>query len=102
MNNSRYLFVLACDTNYEFACSPGTCIGLAKVCDGYPDCPDGRDEVACASPAPVVPCDPRSQFKCEDSPGGECLDIRLVCDGRGDCPRGEDEKNCPTSKKLFA
>lgn len=35
-----------CSKN-EFLCDSGRCISKSYVCDSFPDCPNGEDEVNC-------------------------------------------------------
>lgn len=42
----------------EFTCNNGRCILSTWLCDGYPDCSRGEDEISCN-----LTCDP-GQFLC--------------------------------------
>lgn len=55
------------------------------MCDGYPDCPNGRDE--------KIGCDCRpDQYKCTN---GKCVSRKAVCNGTYECMDRSDEANCP-------
>ncbi|XP_014607947.1 PREDICTED: basement membrane-specific heparan sulfate proteoglycan core protein isoform X7 [Polistes canadensis] len=74
----------------EFACTDGTCIPRAYVCDGRPDCRGGADERDCPSQG----CG-QDQFQCRT---GDCIRIDQKCDRRIDCEDGSDEPaECETT-----
>ena len=66
----------------HFQCNEGTILEMSKVCDGFPDCPDGEDENDCLVNQGLVEtisfCDPLDDFTCKN---GECTDFVNKCDG---------------------
>jgi hypothetical protein len=67
------------------------CLDRHQVCDGLPDCLDGRDEG-------MEICDGRAATSCRPDEfaclKGRCIPLAWKCDGRPDCSRGEDELAC--------
>lgn len=67
------------------------------MCDGYPHCHDGSDEVNClsvatpAAQANIIKCR-RGSKPCKN--GKECVLYSHVCDGEHDCKDGSDEQGC--------
>uniref|UniRef100_A0A8C6V8D6 Uncharacterized protein n=1 Tax=Neogobius melanostomus TaxID=47308 RepID=A0A8C6V8D6_9GOBI len=79
------------------------CIRPTQFCDGTNDCPDGSDELNCASTAPMSlsvsggrQC-PGTSKLCND--GSKCVLLSHICDGEDDCSDGSDELKCPKSCK---
>jgi hypothetical protein len=77
-----------------------TCVDYQKpfrLCDGYPDCPYGEDEIGCE-------CFAGDQFNCgygqdddeDDEEKPNCIDVDLRCDNYIDCQLSNDEVNCFT------
>ncbi|KAK3782812.1 hypothetical protein RRG08_002446 [Elysia crispata] len=72
-----------CPSGY-FDCSIGECKAMQFVCDGYPDCANGRDEkIGCECTA--------DQFRCAS---GQCVSADAVCNKIYDCLDYSDEANC--------
>lgn len=109
-----------CDVG-EFVCPDDSCVGVGEVCDGFPGCEGGEDEVGCKPPA--SPCAP-GQAQCANGacvasladcpsgpdpspdpmtpgtscpdeeygcPDGSCIPATYECDGVVDCESGADE-----------
>jgi hypothetical protein len=69
----------ACSSIVTFECNDGSVQPIGYVCDEYPDCPSGEDEVGC-----LASCD-----------NGEQIPAEWVCDlGEPDCTDGSDEAGC--------
>ncbi|KAE8592316.1 hypothetical protein XENTR_v10018725 [Xenopus tropicalis] len=52
----------------ELRCGSGECLSLQWACDGWLDCPDGRDELGCPETPdikPEVPCQPVQVPMCQ-------------------------------------
>ncbi|KAL3861185.1 hypothetical protein ACJMK2_007245 [Sinanodonta woodiana] len=111
----------------EFQCKSGTCIDLARKCDGFPDCPDDSDEVAecfnttkvcsegqmvckdrlgsvrCISPQEwnssicISECR-QDEFQCHN---GQCISAGQRCDRQSQCTDGSDEINCTCPVNNF-
>ncbi|MCA9710456.1 MAG: LDL receptor domain-containing protein [Myxococcales bacterium] len=100
-----------------FDCGEGQLIADTRVCDGFADCPDERDEAqgcetpTCSDGTPISPrwvCDDFPDcidgsdeagcpppFRCGD---GQEVPATWVCDDSVDCPDGSDERqDCPPS-----
>lgn len=74
--------ITACvDACAKIPCNNGEMVVADKFCDGYFDCSDNSDEVACPG-----------YFSCLD--GGKNVKEDWVCDGYNDCADGSDELNC--------
>ncbi len=61
----------ACDDAEDFTCHNGDCVAIERRCDGYNDCEDASDELACDKiivPAtyrndnPIPPLDPKDEL----------------------------------------
>lgn len=72
------------DRSDEKNCSCRVYLEQSRLCDGYPDCPDGSDEIGCF-------CKPTEHY-CGDL--NECIDSQLRCDNVIDCKNSNDEMNC--------
>jgi len=93
-----------CSSGALLCPSLGACLPRAKLCDGRPDCPDGRDEdgVLCRRAAPhfsslsssssssSVTCG-AWEYGCTD---GQCVPLSWRCDRSPDCSDGADERDC--------
>jgi len=83
-----------CSLDTAFDCKPKTeagfrkCIHRSLVCDGKPDCANGRDEENCECKKGDVKCDSGSDGALK------CIKESQRCDGFTDCPNGDDETNC--------
>ena len=71
----------------QFRCSSGQCVSDGLRCDGYADCRDRSDEVACSRPPRC-----KADLRCPNS--HECLQKEWLCDGEKDCADGSDEGTC--------
>lgn len=103
-----------------FVCTDGTDVWDNTLCDYYPDCSDGEDEVGCTYPMNdggfvcadgwdlsdwekcdgFTDCNDGSDelecpvFTCND---GVIIDLAYQCDGASDCTTGEDEVDCTST-----
>ena len=64
----------------------------SRICDGYPDCISGEDEIGCV-------CQPWEHSCGAQGASGigtesQCIDIGLRCDNVIDCKNSNDEMNC--------
>ncbi len=66
------------------ACSNGTPLKPAEICDGIKNCLDGSDELNCAA-------DP---FKCAD---GTLIAASAVCDQKKQCPEVTEDLYCAST-----
>lgn len=64
----------------------GGCFADAERCDGWWQCPNGKDEQGC------VRCQ-RDEYPCDGS-SGMCYPLSGRCNNRKNCPSGTDEYNC--------
>ncbi|ESN93588.1 hypothetical protein HELRODRAFT_180677 [Helobdella robusta] len=69
------------------ATTSATCILKMYVCDGWPDCTDGSDEVNCTH-ASYPNCSAAHGRQCRD---GQCIPKLWFCDGMFDCIDESDE-----------
>lgn len=92
---------------------------INKICDGYPDCPDGEDEEGCNGIAELLLAHtlisdseiiyvvefhilrtgcPKDHFACTDSGQKHqelhCISMFQRCDDIFDCAERDDEQNC--------
>lgn len=72
--------------NIKFACKSDRtkCLPQTAKCNGTSECPNGEDEVGCASCA-------MHEFKCHS---GECIREEFLCDTQIDCSDSSDEERC--------
>jgi hypothetical protein len=88
------LFLQATNCSTGLGCDSGrVCLDRQQVCDGLPDCTDGRDETEVICSRPASSCQ-EDEFPCLK---GRCIPQAWKCDGRPDCSRGEDELACMVS-----
>jgi hypothetical protein len=88
------LFLRATNCSTGLGCDNGrVCLDRQQVCDGLPDCTDGRDEAEAICSRPASNCK-EDEFSCLK---GRCIPQAWKCDGRPDCSRGEDELACMVS-----
>ena len=66
----------------QYACSDGTCISNANVCDGSQDCLGGEDEQSDTCSALTFTC----------TTGQQRIPISFYCDHEEDCADGSDER----------
>ncbi|KAI5737359.1 hypothetical protein M8J76_012726 [Diaphorina citri] len=69
-----------------FQCNQTQCILETSLCNGIPECGNGRDESVA-----MCGCLP-NEFRCSNS----CIDHLKRCDRTQDCELGEDEIDCKT------
>ncbi|XP_021913188.1 G-protein coupled receptor GRL101-like isoform X3 [Zootermopsis nevadensis] len=69
-----------------FHCDTSACVPHSSLCNGIPDCYDGKDESVAQ-----CGCLP-NEFRCSNS----CVDLVRRCDRQPDCADSEDEQGCET------
>ncbi|KAK7881858.1 hypothetical protein WMY93_030267 [Mugilogobius chulae] len=82
----------------SFSCDNRTCVNMTQVCNGFPDCPRGEDELVCdktvtAEPSVHNRTSHCPEFTCSD---GSCVPFNVVCNGVSDCSDSPaaDEQGC--------
>lgn len=82
------------DASDESACSCKSRLDPKRICDGYPDCPLGNDEMGCfGCDAFSFSCH-RTQKERELARGDQCYTLKDRCDGFSVCFNGADERSC--------
>ena len=99
--HAKVVFIIFNSDGMHYTCSSGMCIVTAYICDGYADCYDKSDELACnVSLTSQNETESMNTSHCVGlyymCPSGECIPIDRRCDHRYDCQDGSDEVCCPT------
>lgn len=76
--------VTQCESTQLMCSSGDQCITTAQVCNDWPDCDDGSDEIDCGCPVDWVDC----------NDGRQCIYGAFVCDGVFNCDDHSDENGC--------
>ncbi|CAG5129946.1 unnamed protein product, partial [Candidula unifasciata] len=90
-SDEKNCYNLSCSKDQWQCADKDRCIANSNVCDGFHDCFDHSDEIACSCAD--------SQFHCTN---GLCIPSFYTCDGDNDCGDKSDELNYEAFCGSFA